>query len=68
LLLLRRHQSELAEKRDHLIRENTELRKRIERLRSDDGYIERMIREELGYVRGDEIVYRFHDDRRADDR
>lgn len=38
---------------------NQELRKEIEALRSDRGYIEGVARRELGLVKEDELVYQF---------
>jgi cell division protein DivIC len=32
---------------------------RLDRLRSDPAFVERAIREKLGYARPDEVVYRF---------
>lgn len=42
-----------------LLRENEALRERIARLQKDDEFLEKIVREELGYVREHEIVYRF---------
>jgi cell division protein FtsB len=42
-----------------LRRENDALREKIERIRRDDAYLEKIAREELGLVRPGEIVYRF---------
>jgi len=42
-----------------LLLESRQLRYRLQRLRSDDRYLERLAREELGFVRPGEIVYRF---------
>ncbi len=38
---------------------NRKLREEIDALRSDPGYIETVARQELGMVRGDELVYQF---------
>jgi len=38
---------------------NQDLRKEIESLRSDPGYLEAISRKELGMVREDELVYQF---------
>jgi cell division protein FtsB len=59
LLALRRHQAGLLGTRNHLLAENASLKKQISELRSDDAYLQRLIRRELGYVRSDELVYRF---------
>ncbi len=45
--------------RDRLIAKNSELAARTQRLQSDDAYLQRLIRRELGYARDDELVYRF---------
>jgi cell division protein FtsB len=42
-----------------LLRENETLRECIARLKTDDSFLERVVREELGFVRPGEIVYRF---------
>ena len=44
-----------------LLRENEALRDRIARLQRDDEFLEKIVREDLGYVREKEFVYRFHD-------
>ncbi|MEW6296524.1 MAG: septum formation initiator family protein [Thermodesulfobacteriota bacterium] len=44
-----------------LLRENEALRERIARLREDDEFLEKIVREELGYVREGEFAYRFRD-------
>jgi cell division protein FtsB len=44
-----------------LLRENKALRDRITRLQHDDEFLEKIVREELGYAREKEFVYRFHD-------
>ena len=59
LAALRRNHSTLEATRDHLLSENNELTAGIARLRSDDAYLQRLIRSELGYARADELVYRF---------
>jgi cell division protein FtsB len=59
LALLREHGTRLEVVRDRLIAENSELAKRTQRLQSDDPYLQRLIRRELGYARADELVYRF---------
>lgn len=45
----------LAELRSHL----THQEEKLERLRSDPAFVERAIREKLGYARPEETVYRF---------
>jgi cell division protein FtsB len=59
LVLLREHRTSLEAVRDHLIAANRELADRAQRLQSDDAYLQRLIRRELGYARADELVYRF---------
>ena len=59
LLVLRLHSSALMGKRDRLVQDNAASRERIARLNSDDDYLQRLIRQELGYVRPGELVYRF---------
>ena len=59
LLILRRHSRVLTEERDRLVRDNAVFRERIARLNSDDSYLQQLIRQELGYVRPGEFVYRF---------
>jgi cell division protein FtsB len=59
LLVLRYHSSVMAGERDKLIQDNAAFAERIARLKSDDAYLQRLIRQELGYVRPGEFVYRF---------
>jgi len=59
LALLRQHRTRLEAVRDRLIADNSELAQRTQRLQSDDAYVQRLIRRELGYARADELVYRF---------
>jgi cell division protein FtsB len=59
LLILRYHSKALTRRRDKLLMDNASFRDRITRLRSDDAYLQQLIRQELGYVRPGEIVYRF---------
>ena len=60
LLGLRAERQRLGEQAVALLQQNAGLRDQIERLRTDDRFLEAMARRELGYVRPDEIVYRFH--------
>lgn len=62
LVALQSHRAALEERRDQLAASNAEFRTRVQKLRSDDRYIERLIRRELGYARPDELVYKFADD------
>ena len=59
LLILRHHRGVLMKQRDRLVRDNSAFRERITRLNSDNAYLQQLIRQELGYVRPDEFVYRF---------
>ena len=59
LLILRHHRATLTAERDRLAAENARLGRNLSRLQSDDAYLEGIIRQELGYVRAGEIVYRF---------
>ncbi|MGH7815262.1 MAG: FtsB family cell division protein [Candidatus Binataceae bacterium] len=59
LIDLRRHRSELEARRAELIADNATLRGTIDKLRSDNRYIEATIRRDLGYARPGEIVYKF---------
>jgi cell division protein FtsB len=64
LAQLREHRVKLEAVRDRLIADNAQLAARTQRLQSDDALLQRLIRGELGYARGDELVYRFpHGDR-----
>ena len=62
LLALQSHRAALEARRNQLEADNASFRTRIQKLRSDDRYIERLIRRELGYARRDELVYKFADD------
>ncbi len=42
-----------------LLHENDQLRERIQRLRTDDRTLERLAREQLGFTRPGEVIYRF---------
>jgi cell division protein FtsB len=44
-----------------LTRANADLHERINRLKTDDEFLEKVAREELGFVGKGEIVYRFRD-------
>ena len=59
LIALRERREELTALRNQKVAENAELKTRIARLRSDEVYLQRLIRTELGYARPDEFVYRF---------
>ena len=61
LIVLRTDRTALEAQLRRLTRDNAELETTAHRLRSDDRYIERQIRRELGFARPDELVYRFGD-------
>jgi cell division protein FtsB len=62
LVALQSHRAALEAKRDRLSADNATFRTNIQKLRSDDRYIERLIRRELGYAGPNELVYKFTDD------
>ncbi len=62
LIALQSHRAALEARRDLLAADNASFRTRIQSLRSNDRYIERLIRRELGYARPDELIYKFADD------
>lgn len=59
LLRLRKEMVALEERNALVQKENTRLRNRIQKLRQDDRVLERLVRDELGWVRDGEILYRF---------
>ena len=59
LLALKRERQRLGEQAVALLEQNTALREQIDRLRTDDRFLEGLARGELGFVRDDELVYRF---------
>jgi cell division protein FtsB len=59
LMLLRERRSELEGKRADLLVQKTQLETSVQNLRSNDRYLEHLIRTELGYARSDEVVYKF---------
>jgi cell division protein FtsB len=52
-------EAELGRRIGLLLRENEQLRERIHRLRTDDRTLERLAREQLGFTRPGEVIYRF---------
>ncbi len=66
LIALQSHRAALEARRDQLAANNAAFRTRVQKLRSDDRYIESLIRRELGYARPDELVYKFADGNGAD--
>jgi cell division protein FtsB len=65
LILLRHHRTQLEARRDRLSAENARLTARMQLLQSNEAYLQRLIRRELGYARPDELVYRFRRTDRA---
>ncbi len=59
LLLLRRRYAELEARRSALQARKAELEALVQNLRSNDRYLEHLVRRELGYARPDELVYKF---------
>ena len=59
LLRLRAERRALGGTAFALLERNQDLRRQVERLRSDDLYLEGLARRELGLVRANEFVYRF---------
>lgn len=63
LLRLSEEQRQLEDRVRVLLRENTDLKDRRRRLRTDDFFLEKVAREGLGLARENEIIYRFLPDR-----
>jgi cell division protein FtsB len=59
LMVLRERRAQLETVHRKLLRSNSALKLELGRLGNDDRFLERRIREQLGYVRPDELVYRF---------
>jgi cell division protein FtsB len=59
LLLLRQRRGQLEVVRAKLMAREAELETNVQNLRSNDRYLEHLIRRELGYVRSDELIYKF---------
>jgi cell division protein FtsB len=59
LLLLRQRRAQFEARRAALAESNARLETIVQNLRSNNRYLERLIRSELGWVRPDEIVYKF---------
>jgi cell division protein FtsB len=59
LIALRQRRAQLELAHRELVKSNAQLSLQLGRLNHDDRYLERRIREQLGYVRPDEMVYRF---------
>jgi cell division protein FtsB len=61
LRTLTTEQDEIGRRIAVLLHENEQLRDRIHRLRTDDRTLERLAREQLGFTRPGEVIYRFGD-------
>jgi cell division protein FtsB len=59
LQTLTREQDELGRRITLLLHENEQLRERIHHLRTDDRTLERLARDQLGFTRPGEVIYRF---------
>jgi cell division protein FtsB len=59
LVLLRERRAQLETKRAELTLQKVGLETTVQNLRSNDRYLEHLIRKELGYARSDELVYKF---------
>src|SRR5271169_4377680 len=59
---LRGHRMALEAQLRRLSSENAEMETTVSKLRSDDRYLEHVVRGELGFARPDELVYRFSSD------
>jgi cell division protein FtsB len=68
LMVLRERRAQLETVHKELLKSNAALKLKLARLGNDDRYLERRIREQLGYVRPDELVYRFATDGPSEDR
>jgi cell division protein FtsB len=59
LFALRAERVRLETVHARLLESNSALKIEVRRLRGDDRYLQRLIREQLGYVRPGDLVYRF---------
>jgi cell division protein FtsB len=62
LLILRHYRERLESERELELTEQRDLQATITKLQSDDAYIQRLIRKELGFARPNELIYRFPND------
>ena len=62
LLILREHRTRLEHTRQELRADKAALETEVQNLRSDDLYLQRRIRRELGFARQNELIYRFKSD------
>ena len=58
LLALQEEQVALEQKMVRLQRGNDDLRRHLDRMKTDAAYLERVVRQRLGWIRPGEIVYR----------
>jgi cell division protein FtsB len=58
LVRLQNEQRELEQTTFALQQRNDQMRRRIDRLQTDDRYVERLARERLGLVKQGEVIYR----------
>jgi len=65
LLVLRHHRVHSERARGELRADQAALEVEVRKLRSDDRYLQSLIRRELGFARPDELVYRFKSDSQA---
>ncbi len=59
LLVLRHHRALLEAERERQQATERELQATIGKLQSDDAYLQRIIRKELGFARPNELIYKF---------
>jgi cell division protein FtsB len=59
LLVLRHHRAGLEAEREQQQATQRELHATIVKLQSDDTYLQRIIRKELGFARQNELIYKF---------
>jgi len=59
LLSLSQRRARLTAENNALREQNAQLELQVAKLRSDDAYLQRLIRDEFGYARPNEFVYRF---------
>jgi cell division protein FtsB len=62
LLVLRHYRDRLETEREREQTQNRELQATVAKLQSDDAFIQRTIRKELGLARSNELIYRFASD------
>ena len=62
LLVLRHHRVHSERARQELRADQAALEMEVRKLRSDDRYLQSLVRRELGFARQDELIYRFKSD------